>query len=396
VLWLRGGRPWQLGLAGAAFALAVLIRQHALVFPIAAAATLWWRRRGDDRGARAGLRLWPGASLALAPLALIAFYAWLRIDHGVPKAYVWQQADLLERLAKPAAFAGYAAIGIFQSLHYLALFLAPLLPVLAFARASGRRRLVAYAAATLLVGGGTALLWQHGQRMPYLPNLITLHEVFLPHRFLTDDAPLRTPATILSTLLAIVLLAEFTARWPARPPLETPPPPRNPALAFLTASAALLLAFSIATGIRFERYLLLPLPFLMPLLLAAPARRAALVAGCLVLVPLSALSLYFVDQRVRFAECEWNAAHAAMELDYARFSIDGGVAFNGYFSYERMSHAYGRDLAMPWHPTNHPAAVLLVRPLPLPSHSYDLLQRHHCANHLGLPDFELLLYRRKR
>lgn len=391
VLWQRSARTGWLWLAGLAFALAVLIRQHALAFPIAAAAALWWSRR-DAREARPGLAV---VSLALAPLALIAFYAWLRIDHGVPKAYLWHQADLLARLANPAGFAAYAAIGSLESLHYLALFLAPLLAVLACARAPRRRRLAAYAAAAASVGAGTALLWREGQRMPYLPNLITLREVFLPHRLLADDAWLRSLVTGLSTLLAIVLLAELTARWPARPPREAPATPRSLPSVFLGTSAALLLVFSIATGIRFERYLLLPLPFLMAWLLVVSERRLGLVAGWLCLAPVLLFSLYFADQRVRFAECEWQAAHAALELDDARFRIDGGVAFNGYFSYERMSRAYGRDPTLPWHPAIHPAALVLVRPLPLPSHSYELLQRHSCSNHPGLQALEMLLYRRR-
>jgi hypothetical protein len=165
---------------------------------------------------------------------------------------------------------------------------------------------------------------------------------------------------------------------------------------FLAASAALLLGFSVATGIRFERYLLPPLFFGIPLLALGPARGKTLAAGGACAALLLLLSLAFVDQRVRFAACEWEAAHAALALAPERIEVDGGVAFNGYFSYQQMTHRYARDPVVPWHPAHHPGASVLVRPLPLPEHRFELAGRHVCPNHWGLPDFELLLYRPKR
>jgi hypothetical protein len=386
VLWLRSGRAWQAVLAGAGFALAILIRQHAIVFPVAAAATLAWRRRSGERGAggTAGIV----AALAVAPLALAAFYAWLRFEHGVPKAYLLQQAELAQRLEQPAMLAAAAALGAFASLHYLALFVASFLPALAFAPPPRRRRLLAYALAAVGVAAGTALLWANGHRMPYLPNLVTLHEVFLPHALLRQQALIQVPLTALTALLAAVLVAELAAR----PPRARPGAPA----AFLAVSAALLLGFSIATGIRFERYLLPPLAFLIPLFALAPVSRRALAGGAACSALLGLASLLFVDQRVRFAACEWDAAHAALALEPARADIDGGVAFNGYFSYEEIARRYPHDPRAPWHPALHPGAALLVRPLPLPEHRYELVGRHRCPNRPGLADLELLLYRLRR
>jgi hypothetical protein len=388
IRWQHSGRDRELWLSGAAFALAVLIRQHAITFPAAAWVALRWPRRQEDRRMRGARGFSVLASFALAPLALVGFYAWIHFFNGVPKAYSWQQADLRDRLAHPAALLVYALNGILASVHYLGLFLAPMLPGLVYGDSRRRHRLLAYAAAGLVVSVGTGLLWLEGLHMPYLPNG--------PIASLNLTAGLGRVLTCVSALLAIVLLAEVTSRCLARQPLETPASTRDTSLVFLGASAMLLLAFCIATGIRFERYLLLPFPFLIPLLVSTRDTRVALAGGCLLLVPTLLFSPYFVDQRVRVFACEWKAAQAAVALGYAPFSIDGGFAFNGYYSYERISRLYRRfSSAMPWNPGDHPAAKVLVRAVPLSSATHELLQRHRCANHLGLRDFEMLIYRRK-
>ena len=106
------------------------------------------------------------------------------------------------------------------------------------------------------------------------------------------------------------------------------------------------------------------------------------------------LSLHFVDQRVRGFACEWETARSAVELGYAPFSIDGGFAFNGYYSYPRLSRLYERYTPMPWPPDQHPGARILVRGTLFPAGDHELLERHRCPNRAGLPDFEFLILRR--
>ena len=253
--WLRTEQMWLLWLAAAAFALAVLIRQHAIAFPLAAAVALWWDRRRRPRA----LGLAPLAALSLAPLALLGFYGWLHLSHGVPKAYLWQQADLLARLGHPNELLAYTASGSLISVHYLALFVAPLLPALLLGAAPRRHRLGAYAAVALAIGVGTALLWLDGRRMPYL-QIGPLHVLFQPLLGLVSKATLDSALTGLSALLSVLLLGELASRWLASRSREAAASPREASIVFVAASAALLLALTIAAGLRFERHLVLPLP----------------------------------------------------------------------------------------------------------------------------------------
>jgi hypothetical protein len=391
--WLRTERAGLLWLAGASFALAVLIRQHAITFALAALFALWWRGRRSEPGARA-LGFAPFAALALAPLALLGFYAWLHLEHGVPKAYVWQQAELMSRLARPTDQIVQTLGGGLASLHYLALYAAPLLPGLVLSDASRRHRRPAYAAATLVVGAGTGLLWLRGQRMPYLP-LGYLDLLLDPVHGMLSGRALALVLTVLSALLAIALLGELVSRGLAASSRETAGGAREASIALLAASTALLVAFTIGTGLRFERHLLPPLPFLIALLLTAPTPRAAVAAGWVMLAPAALLSLHFVDQRVRAFDCEWRAAEAAVALGYAPFSIDGGFAFNGYHSYQRLFRMYGRYTAMPWSPDAHPLAPIVIRQMPLPDETHELLKQYHCPNRAGLPDFEYWILRRR-
>jgi hypothetical protein len=386
--WLASGGAGALWLSGAAFALAVLIRQHAIVFPLAAALALAFRPERRARGLGA-----PLAALALTPLALAGFYAWLELRHGVPRAYAWQQADLWGRLAEPAGFVAEALRGGLVALHYLSFFLAPLLPVLLVGDAPRRHRLVACGAAALAVAAGTALLWRDGLLMPYL-QLGPLRRLFDPLAPWLGGAWLARGLTALTAGLSALLLGELASRALALRPRLAPGGARAATLAFCAAAAGGLLAFTVATGLRFERHLLLPFPFLIAALLGRRAPRPALAAGVLLLAPALLLSLHFVDQRVRAFVCEWDAAQAAVALGYAPFSIDGGFAWNGYHSYERLSRLYGRHVAMPWPPDQHPRAPIRVRSLPFADASHELVETHACANRPGLPAIEFGILRR--
>jgi hypothetical protein len=387
--WLQNGASALLWLSGAAFAEAVLIRQHAIVFPLAALFALWWSR-GERRG-RLGLA--PAAALALTPLALLGFYAWLQLEHGLPRAFAWQQAELRARLTHPAVFLAYSLNGGLISLHYLALFVAPLLPVLVLGEAPRRHRPRAYAAAAVVVAVGTGLLWLSGRRMPYLP-LGSLDRILEPLEVLVSGSTLTRALTGFTALLSFVLIGELSSRGLALRSARVPPSARAAIIAFCSATAALLLGISVTTGLRFERYLLLPLPFLIAVLLGQRAPRAAMACGWLVLAPALGLSLHFVDQRVRATRCEWETARQAVELGYAPFSIDAGFAFNGYYSYERLQRLYAPDSIVPWSPERHPRARILVRPLLFADAADELLQSHVCANRPGLPDLAYGIFRK--
>ena len=76
----------------------------------------------------------------------------------------------------------------------------------------------------------------------------------------------------------------------------------------------------------------------MPLVLprAVPGR-LGVVASTGLLALVLGFSLFFVDQRIRSSACEWEVAQALLRETQDPHRIDGGVAFNGYYSYPWLS-----------------------------------------------------------
>jgi hypothetical protein len=388
VAWDHSGRGWQLWAAGAAFALAALVRQHAIVFSLAGLAGLAGRRREG---------WWPLLPWLLAPLCLGLFYLWLHAFHGVPKAFSWQQADMLERLLDPLRLLRAVFFGSVASLHYLAVFLLPVVPLLWLRRRAeplrtGRLGWAVAGTGSALVLVGTGLLFREGIRMPYLPNIVALPQVLSPLGASAAAPALERALTPATTVCALLLFAALGLALRAGPGATEPGAGLR---RFALLSGLLLLAFSIATGLRFDRHLLLPIPFLLPTLLGGRTARAGAVLGLLLLLPMAVFSWTLVDQRIRRAACTWEAAEALVEAGYRPFQIDAGFAFNGYHFYQELSRRHGAGHAQPWRPEAHPGAELLVRSRPQRANRLEPVDVRHCPNHLGLKRLTTYVYRRR-
>jgi len=386
--WELRRRPWQLGLACAAIAYAGLIRQHALVLSLGAG-VLWWRTSRERR-----FPLWPWA----LPVAVLAgYYLWLSEVHGLSKEVTSRQAFLAERALRPWTAAWPLFSDLTASVHYLGLFLLPLLGLASGgqsgAAAGGARRnalaalaLVALATLALALGSHP---FSHERLMPYVPNIATLGAFVRPvaSRLPEWVEPRRVQLvlTLVSGLAGAALLRRAgvaAAAW------------SNPFDALLLFSALLLVCFGALTGsVSFDRYFLVPFALLLPVL--APrlrlTRRGALVAGSLLALE-AGLALTFVDQRIRVRRCPWELASGLVARGIPHRSIDAGFEFNTYYNYDYYSKRYGRELERPWEPRDAPEAEWVLSLVPRAEGPLELLEVHECPNRRGLDPIPLWVY----
>lgn len=384
LVWDRGGPRAAIWLSGTAFAAAVLVRQHGIVYALAGFLYAAWSRP------RRSTVL---AAFLLPVAALVGFYAWLHLVHGVPKAFVWSQKILAVRLSHPAGLAIASAVGLVAAAHYYGLFLIPLLPLagsLGTLVPTRGPRARATAGLLVLLALGTVLAgFGFGMVMPSLPNVVTLEAA---------SAPFGIDGPMVGLRIGLTAIAVATGAWALLAGLAHSFQGNGASTAarhFVAACAALLLAFSLLTGLFFDRYLLLPLPFLVPLVLPRRVpRRLGVVASTGLLAVVLGFSIFYVDQRIRSSACEWEVAQALLRETQDPHRIDGGVAFNGYYSYRWLSKAYGAAQQDPWPPWVQPSADLVVRPFALDDPRVKEIDRHRCPNHARLEPFQVFVYRR--
>jgi hypothetical protein len=371
-------------LAALAFAGAATVRIHGVFFAFAGLAAT------APRAGRAWDRFAPWT---LPLLAAVAVRVWLELGPGVPRSLAWQQDLAFRRLLDPAGFALWMAKAVFASLHYLALFSLPMLLLAAGAAAkpSARGRTLALAASTVFVLA-TFVAAGAGMLMPYLGNVVLLEPLMPAFGREAIPAWLRVGPTLASLATccwgSFVLARRFGAgaagaAWPDASLVR-----------FALVYALAVLGFSAFAGLYFERYLLPLVPFLLLALApAAPvARWRAALAGLAVVV-LAAIGVFNLDQRLRLARCEWETAHEALALaggDPHR--VDGGVAFNGYYSYAWLSQRFGRDRVEPWFPWEHPTAEWLVRRQGSDRPRTRAVGQRLCPNLPGLQPFQYWIY----
>lgn len=385
-----GGRVSYWG-AWICFAGAALIRQHGIVFSVAGLGYAAWSRR--DRPV-------PLAPIGLPLVAVAAFYLWLRLGPGLPRAFAWHQGLLLRDLAHPVEFFVRRMVGAVEAVNYLGLFLLPLAPLLAFAsrrkEVSRGSRATSLALAFVLGVATVGLLLGSGQVMPYLPNVFSLDAALEPLGISRPFVWIPLGLTLISYASACVTLGPI---WTRRQELLGPVPGSRgaspAARRFLLATAGLLLAFSLATGLHFDRYLLVPLPFLMPAILAiAEVSRPRLGASLGLVAASLSLAIVFTDQRIYRFGCEWSAATDLVSRGVAPIQIDGGNAFNGYYSYRELSERFGGSQPNPWPAWVHPTAEYVVRTFELTDPRVAKLDETECKNRWGLSSMQIYRYRR--
>jgi hypothetical protein len=157
---------------------------------------------------------------------------------------------------------------------------------------------------------------------------------------------------------------------------------------FLLISAVLLVGFTILTVPRFDRYLLVPFPFLLLLGLAGPTRPGPILLGWVIWLPIALFSVYFVEERIRDFECEWRTAGDLLDAGYSPEEIDGGWAFNGWYDYERAPGRSGARLV----PARAP--VVLVRGMAFPHPQLEHVGSRVCESRWGTQPYEFHVYRR--
>jgi hypothetical protein len=388
----RSSAPW---LVGIAFAAAAGVRQHALLFPIAGVLSMLPSVR---------LRLRMYLPWVLPFIVVVLVYAWLHTVHGVPKAYGWQREMLRTRYSDPLVALSTSASSAVAAIHYLGWFLLPISLVSVRWPARKWPLLIATAGALAVTAAAALLAFRFGTTMPYLRQLIDPNILLHPLELESWSAGIDALWTVASTAAAVLLIFALTA---------VPQRVRAcrvsgvgcrvsgvgcrvsiAAFLFLPLVALGFVAFYLVVGLGFDRYLLLPLPFLIPVLLIGCSSSRERTGAAAAMITLGALvSLSMVDQRMRSATCEWDAAQALLQLGVPATRINGGVSFNGYYSYDFLMKDPSRELSGPAVPWIQPRAEYLVTMRKLTAPSLTPVSRRICPNLPGFRELEVYTYK---
>jgi hypothetical protein len=176
--YLRGLRPDRLSalftIIGSFVAgLAFLERQQGALIPLGIVTylVLSGRMRPNRRGVGLFMQV-----VALPAAMTVGYYLWFRFIHGIPKA----QGDFVQKV-KDAGIDGAALLAsrlslieaTYSGLFILPIAIAALLALPRLVRAIRPLGWVVFAVWTFFVLGGTAIFWQSGRRMPYIPHYLS-------------------------------------------------------------------------------------------------------------------------------------------------------------------------------------------------------------------------------
>jgi len=366
--------------------------------------------------------LWAVWLLPLAALGL--FYVWFFGFHGPTMASSFTAATLRDRWYDPGRIALNANEEFRISLHYFVLFM---LPLVAFAgrRAgsgssgsprgkapAGKRRrpygahwhvIVAVAFGIWLLGSTVwAALASEPSLMPYRPNIFYLEALLVPFERQAGSLPWwLTLVGLVSGLYVLNRLIRAIGPGSEPDPGDAACGPSRCVRHFLLAVTVLLVIFTLLTGgLHMDRYLLLAVPFLIPLCLPLRAGMVRWAVAVALLAAVSSFSFLFVDQRIRMFACQWAAAERVVALGYDPVDVNGGFAFNGYHSFPELHHRYRKIFARErpgqlYTPAFHPnaACAFSARRVPSPHPGLLLLCKEHHENRHGLAPYVLYLYR---
>lgn len=370
---LQDDSHWLMFWATVLAVIAVLIRQFALVVPLAYGAA--YLLKNGLRFAKGWLALSPTVAVGLA----LVGHQWLLglpSQQGVVNLTRLFRAPLIEQLAVPMD--NSFTILIYLGLAFLPFGLA-LFPHL-WAGWSRRGRLAAFLGGLVGLGLGVGLLLWQGRRMPLLTrpgNLLidaglgpaTLRDVFilgLPH--LTPMPRwvwwLVTAAALAGAGLLIFTIAHnLWSAFRAQPAVRATVPDYLPFRALLTpdqgtlffllaVSALYLLPFVL--GAFFDRYLLLSVPLMMAAASVYLSRQR--VAATWWAVGLSAAFLLLLGSFTVAATRDyfaWNTARWQALADLAAQGIsprqiDGGYEFNGWYNFDPARKINYADPVKSW------------------------------------------------
>lgn len=381
--WDRGHTMLAGWAAGLAFAGAAAVRQHALALSLGG--FLYSATKGG------GVLRW--MPWLLPPATIVAVYGWLAMGQGLPVGYAQNQEMMLIRWRDPALLVSSTCRSLVGALHYLGLFL---LPVSVLVLRKPGRTLGAFltSVACLLLATATVALWVgFGEHMPYFPHILQSASVLGPFGLAEHTRGFEavwTIAGLLSGCLLLVAIANIL-----EVPSNSGSSDLSPAaIRYLPISGLLLLGFTITTGLGFDRYLLPVIPFLLPALVLSPilSRRRMAMASFLVALLLVGSSV-IVDQRVRLSSCEWDAAEALRAEGVEPHRINGGIAFNGYYSYQTLSRSLASNALIAPVPWIQPDAEFLVSRIARDQLGLTLQGIRICGNWFGLAPWRAWIYR---
>lgn len=385
--YLRGLRPDRASvvftLVGSFVAgLAFLERQQGALIPLAVAISLVLS--GRMRPNRAGVGLF--AQVVALPAAMtVAYYLWFRFIHGIPSA----QGDFLQKV-KDAGIDGAVLLASRLSIieaTYVGLFVAPLAvaALLALPRLLRAMRPLGWLIFSLwafFVVGGTAIFWQSGRRMPYIPHFLAPNGVgsydlrggrpWLIGQLGMDIATIVCAGSAL--LFGLFLCLQLGKR--GTPPLGAGglvvAPAKNAtardpfragagltlAIAFWQILGVLPQSFTFREwtfrGLNapsLDRYLLTLLPLSIILAFwAIRGMRVAIPAAWVLTVAMALFSIVGTRDFLTFHQTVWEfAQQVTVEEGVPLTMLDAGAAWDGYHLYEySIANDIHTSAPLPW------------------------------------------------
>lgn len=325
-------------------ALAILIRQHAILVAAAAAlvAVMSTGRHNKERFAAI-------LSTAGFPmLVLLGLTASMLGGDGLP-------AGLSNKLGEmfSAGPVGLANTG-FRTMAYVGLFLVPI--TIGLGRRGLSMRDMRRGATAAAVLGLTALFlyWRESALMPYLTDVV--YDFGVGARTLRDELFLgHGPPVAAGDLMwmPITALALVSAAALLPPAWTCVAAPAGAGKRYLALAACLLWAGSLAHGaFYFDRYLLPVLPLLtLALLGSRPLERV----GPGLVVPLALMGLFSVagtHDHMAFNRARYTALDGLMNNGVAATEIDGGMDFNGWHLAAKLGTWPATDDVRPGRPAS--------------------------------------------
>lgn len=387
-LYLRGLRPDR---PSAAFTiigsfvagLAFLERQQGALIPLAVA--MYLVLSGRLRPNRVGVGLFSRV-VALPAAMTVTYYLWFRFIHGIPKA----QGDFLQKvrgagLDGAALLAGRLSLieATYVGLFVLPLAVAALLTLPRLLRAVQPLGWLAFAIWAMFVLGGTAIFWQSGRRMPYIPHYLSPSGVGSydlrggrPFLFGQLGFDIATIACVMGALIfGLILCLQIGKRGPQDTDAAglvfadssggkraTVDPFRAGAglilaLAFWQILGVLPQSFTFRDwtfrGLNapsLDRYLLtlLPLAILLTLWAIREVRIAIPAAWALALI-MAVFSIVGTRDFLTFHTTVWDLARDVTAEGVPLTKLDAGAAWDGYHLYEySIANNIHTSAPLPW------------------------------------------------
>jgi hypothetical protein len=397
--YLRGLRPDRpdprFVVAGSFVAgLAFLERQQGALVPLAVA--MYLLLAGRLRPNRAGVVLF--CQVVAVPAAMtILFYVWFRFIHGIPKA----QGDFLQKV-KDAGVDGAVLLAsrlsvieaVYVGAFVLPLAAAVLLTLPRLVRLISPLGWLAFSVWAMFVLGGSAVFWQSGRRMPYIPHYVGPYGLgsydlrggrpWLIGQLGMDIATIVCAASAL--VFGLILCGGIgNGKWKmkkGRSPgkegeSESDRPDDAPVFSFSIsksqfprAGAGLLLALAFwqIIGVlpqsftfrnwtfrglnapSLDRYLLTLLPLAIGLVLWALREvRIATTAAWVLALGMALFSIVGTRDFLTFHTAVWDLARTLNAEGVANTQLDAGAGWDGYYLYEySVANDIHTSVGAPW------------------------------------------------